>query len=388
MPVDYLTKLRMSLQFSTLGLLLFIPSTLADDLSKFHLHQEGSGSWVIEASEIQPETMERIASNLKETGNWFIQRVPSENEVDKTPIEIQGKWLGESGRLLFRPKYPFREGQQFQVVELHDFDRPQIKFSFRIPADGGPEPMLVRLEPDLKVWPENLLRLYLHFNRPMSRGEANTRILMKDEKGRELVQPFLQLDQELWDKEGKRLTILFDPGRVKQGLKPREEDGAILENGHHYTIEISAGWPDARGIVTENKFEQKFKVGPADLKPIEPRKWKIIAPKPTEDSLLTIEFDSPIDTGMALRLIQILESGECPLDGQMEISDDGMSLKFNPRVKWSPGLHFIEVNPALEDPSGNQVGRPFERDIQSGEESLMNAAKPVRLTFIVNMLEE
>lgn len=276
---------------------------------------------------------------------------------------------------------------RFQVVEKSDSGSARRLWQFEIPGDGGPAPEVLSIQPSRKSWPENLLRVYLHFSRPMARGEAIQRISIKDESGRVLVQPFLELDQELWDRDGRRLTLLFDPGRVKSGLKPREEDGAILERGHQYSIHIAAGWPDERGVPTTRPFEMQVAVGPADQVPVQPRNWKIKAPGAKSLDALEIEFDEPVDTGMAVRLIGVLESGECPLDGQATITPDGLGFQFKPGVKWSPGLHFIEVNPALEDPSGNQVGRRFERDMKADSESLMKDARPVRLTFIVKAPE-
>jgi hypothetical protein len=296
---------------------------------------------------------------------------------------VSGKWVAESGVLIVRPKYPFREGLNFEVVERKGSGSSQVQWSFRIPKPGGIAPELLEIRPVSKQWPANLLRVYLHFNRPMSRGESTKFIQIKDETGRVLIQPFLELDQELWDRDGKRLTLLFDPGRVKSGLKPREEDGAILEKGHQYTIHVAKGWPDARGVAIEKPLAQTIMVGPADHEPVEPRLWTIKPPLAQASSALEVQFHEPVDTGMALRLISVLESGECPLDGKAEISADGLTWKFTPVVKWSPGLHFIEVDPVLEDPSGNQVGRPFERDMKTDKESLMKSAKPVRLTFVV-----
>ena len=366
------------------GLLLLNGRILrADSSSPFHLHQEGAGHWVVESTQFKPDQIRLIAGNTNQPGSWIVQRIPGRDESDKTPVPVAGKWVAESGVLIFRPKYPFREGMNFQVVERKDSGNSQIQWSFRIPKTGGMAPELLEIRPVSKEWPENLLRVYLHFNRPMARGESSKFIQIKDDTGRILIQPFLELDQELWDRDGKRLTLLFDPGRVKSGLKPREEDGAILEKGHQYTIHVAKGWPDARGVAMEKPLEQTFMVGPADHEPVEPRLWTIKPPQAKASSTLEIQFHQPVDTGMAMRLISVLESGECPLDGKAEISADGLIWKFTPVVKWSPGLHFIEVDPVLEDPSGNQVGRPFERDMKVDKESLMKSAKPVRLTFVV-----
>ncbi len=357
--------------------------SFAGDPTKFRLRNDSAGLWVVESLKLTPQQIHLIVSPSTQNGQWIVQRLPGRDESDQAPVTVAGKWLEESGVVVFRPKYPFREGMNFQIVEKSDSASPTVQWSFLIPKPNYKPPQILEIRPVSNQWPENLLRVYVHFNRPMARGESAKRIQLQDATGRALIQPFLELDQELWDRDGKRLTLLFDPGRIKSGLKPREEDGAILENGHRYTIVVTKGWPDSHGMATEKTYEQNINVGPADRNPVDPRLWKIKPPLAQGGAALEIQFSDPVDTGMAIRLISILESGECPLDGRAEISADGLVWKFIPSVKWSPGLHYIEVDPALEDPSGNQLGRPFERDIAADKESLMKSAKPVRLTFVV-----
>ena len=43
-----------------------------------------------------------------------------------------------------------------------------------------------------------------------------------------------------------RFTLLFDPGRIKRGLKPAQRRvGPVLEEGKSYTLVIDRGWTDA-----------------------------------------------------------------------------------------------------------------------------------------------
>ena len=65
----------------------------------------------------------------------------------------------------------------------------------------------------------------------MSHGEAYRRVHLLDAEGQELPAVFLELGEELWDPAMQRFTLLFDPGRVKRRLVPREELGAVLTAG-------------------------------------------------------------------------------------------------------------------------------------------------------------
>ena len=44
--------------------------------------------------------------------------------------------------------------------------------------------------------------------------------------------------EELWDQGFRRLTMTFDPGRIKRGLTSNEAIGPPLAEGKHYTLVI------------------------------------------------------------------------------------------------------------------------------------------------------
>ena len=90
--------------------------------------------------------------------------------------------------------------------------------------------------------------------------------------------PFLELDQELWDRDQRRFTVLFDPGRIKRGLASLAEAGPALEEGHNYTLVIDRDWRDARGALLAEEFRKEFHVGAADRTPPDPKKWGVTAP--------------------------------------------------------------------------------------------------------------
>ena len=46
----------------------------------------------------------------------------------------------------------------------------------------------------------------------------------------------LEVGEELWDADQCRLTLFFDPGRIKRGLRPHLEAGPPLTEGEAYRL--------------------------------------------------------------------------------------------------------------------------------------------------------
>ena len=88
--------------------------------------------------------------------------------------------------------------------------------------------------------------------------------------------PFLPLDTDLWNDDATtRLTVLFDPGRVKRGILPNVEMGRALQPGRRYTLVISSTWPDGQGRPLRPNFRRTFRVAPPNERPIDVASWRI-----------------------------------------------------------------------------------------------------------------
>ena len=114
-----------------------------------------------------------------------------------------------------------------------------------------------RVYPSADVLPSNQLRLYIYFSAPMSRGEAEQRIHILDATGKSL-QGVLLPGQELWDPHNRRLTMTFDPGRIKRGLASNRKMGPPIAEGKRYTLVIDREWPDANGVPMASAFARNF----------------------------------------------------------------------------------------------------------------------------------
>jgi hypothetical protein len=279
--------------------------------------------------------------------------------VGDSATPILGSYRLESGALVFQPRFPLQPGLRYRAV----FHPAGIKARFDIPARDTPPAFVEQVYPTTDRVPENLLKLYLHFSAPMSRREAYRRVRLLDESGKAIPDPFLELEEELWDREGRRLTILFDPGRIKRGLVPHEEVGPPLVAGKRYTLEIDAGWPDAAGKPLKEPWRKPFTVGPADRDPPSLKTWKVTAPKAGSRDPLVVDFPEPLDQALLLHMIEVLDARGRHAGGWAEVDRAETRWRFTPAQPWTSGVHSLRVDRALEDLAGNKVDRPFEVDL-------------------------
>jgi len=210
--------------------------------------------------------------------------------------------------------------------------------------------------------PENQLKLYVFFSAPMRRGEAWQRVHLLDSDGKPVELAFLEIDQELWDRDHTRLTILFDPGRIKCGLLPLAESGKILEAGKRYTLAVDRDWQDGRGAPLVQAYRKEFVAVPSRREPVDPGRWRIVAPHTGTVEPLKIAFPEPLDYALLQRLIQVI-GPDGPLAGRISVLEQETEWRFTPREPWLEGKYTVAVQKALEDLAGNRVGRPFDVDM-------------------------
>jgi hypothetical protein len=106
-------------------------------------------------------------------------------------------------------------------------------------ASSSAAPHAVSISPAASSIPANALRLYVTFDRP-ARGIVTMRdIRLLDAAGRTVDGAFMDFGQELWSPDGRRLTVLFDPGRVKRDVEGNGDSAAPLQVGQSLTVEIS-----------------------------------------------------------------------------------------------------------------------------------------------------
>jgi len=277
---------------------------------------------------------------------------------------LAGTFRQQGDTVIFEPKYPLGAGLRLRAEYRETESADPIVAFVETPArDRTPTTSVEAVYPTQSNLPENLLKFYLHFSAPMSRGIAYQHVHLYDAENQSVDLAFLEIEQELWDSESRRLTIFFDPGRVKRELVPNEEVGTPLREGQSYRLVIDASWSDAKGKPLTAEFEKPFEVSEPDYDPPETKTWTIEPPPAGSPSPLTIQFPEPMDSALAPRMINVHLADGTPIPGEAELTNNETRWQFNPDIPWQAGRYAIEANTSLEDLAGNSLGRPFEVDV-------------------------
>lgn len=265
-----------------------------------------------------------------------------------------GSYSIENGELAFRPRYPLSPGITYSAV--FKSGDGEIVRSISGPARPAPSTSVLAVYPSSPVLPSNELKLYLLFSAPMQGGEGIfSKIHVVDSNGTPAYLPFVS--QELWNRDYTRLTLIFDPGRIKRGVKPNVDMGPVLVEGKHYTLIVDRELKDANGNPLTEAFRHDFAAGPAERRGVDLSQWKLSEPHAGTVEPLVITFDRPLDYALLGDVFEIPG-----VAGKATIGSNEQVWSFQPSQPWTSGEHKLIVSTALEDQAGNRIGRPFDVD--------------------------
>ena len=292
----------------------------------------------------------------------------------------------EGGTLRFRSRFPLDATRRYRLtVDLDGPLGPNPPMSVDRIASAQPArtaTVVSRIEPLNEPLPENLLKFYVYFDQPMGRGEAYSHLQLVDSEGKPLDHPFLELGEELWNPTGTRLTVLLDPGRIKRGLRPREELGPIFDAGRSYTLKVDPSWRDAVGHPLKGPASKTFRTGPADETSPDPKAWGITLPRSGTKQPLMVRFADTLDRATVASGLTLLDPRGDELAGTAEATPDGSGWRFVPDRPWMAGTYQVAVDADLEDLAGNSIRRPFEVDVQRDVPVAPESSR-IRLPFVL-----
>jgi hypothetical protein len=224
-----------------------------------------------------------------------------------------------------------------------------LAFALDAAHAGQPMVQVVLVQPSGPVIPVNLLRLSIEFAAGVE-GPVLPRLALSRGDGSQIQEPFL--DQELWSPSGRVLTILMHPGRVKSGLKAREEQGPILSDREDVVLTLD-GIPIKR-----------WGVGPLDTVGPVPSAWKVSTVRVESKQRLVVILDGPIE-GREADYLAVVDARDERVVGRAQLTSGETIWTFTPNLPWQSGAYALVARGTLEDPAGNRVGSHFETSVYS-----------------------
>lgn len=215
----------------------------------------------------------------------------------------------------------------------------------------------VRISPQARVLPANTLRFYLHFPRP---GEAHfdrDHLWLLNEEEQAVPDPFLILPQELWSADGRRLTVLMEPGRIKRGLGADPAHEPALVAGRTYSLVVTALGQTAR---------HTFQVSDPVLEAVDETRWRLVSPAAGSLDPAVVHFDRVMDAALCEDEIAVLTPAGEVAATRVSLAPDGTAARLIPSRPWRAGEHRLVASERLEDVCGNRLGEALDHDLGAG----------------------
>ena len=205
--------------------------------------------------------------------------------------------------------------------------------------------------------PANTLRFYIHFPKP---GEAyfdRDQLSLLNEEEQSVPDPFLVFSQELWSADGRRLTVLMEPGRIKRGFGADPAHEPALVVGRAYSLVVTCLGQTAR---------HTFRVGEPVLEAIDETRWNIVSPNVASLDPVILNFGRVMDAALCENEIRVLSPTGEVVETRASLAPDGTAMQLIPSKPWSAGeLRFV-VSERLEDVCGNRLGEALDHDLSVG----------------------
>lgn len=212
--------------------------------------------------------------------------------------------------------------------------------------------------------PANLLRIELHLDavRDQSLDLRRVRLLRE---GRVIDNAFLGLP--LRARDGRAVTILLHPGRIKTGVGPNLAVGPALHVGDRITLEID-----------DPPLRRTWHVMEARRERLNIERWQIQQPRSGSRAALRVVADAELGAG-GDALIAVTDASGRRVPGRARLGVDGRQWLFTPSSSWRTGRYELRVHPVLEDVAGNRPCAAFEQPDLSAADCTSDARRAFRV---------
>lgn len=272
---------------------------------------------------------------------------------------ILGNYKRIGDDIIFESLIPFTRGLRY-VLWLKNKRLSEIT----IPGlASGDNPALLAIYPSGDSLPDNLLKIYLRFSRPMREGQSQKYVSLVKNEIDTLSGVFLDLQPELWNADRTVLTLWLDPGRIKRDLQPNKRLGVPLQMGSRYQLVVSADWPDQQGATLAKTTSKTFSTVQRDSLSAIPARWTINPPQVGSVQPLEVAFGEALDYSLLTETLHLINEDGKAVSGKWQLADNEKRAFFTPSETWKADQYRVRIESRLEDLAGNNLNRPFDRDI-------------------------
>jgi hypothetical protein len=319
--------------------------------------------------------VDNIEKSLVQWSEILALYVGKNSNVGSVVPSIVGSYEIKEGNLIFIPKFPLVPDQHYTAVFnvkafKKYFNATQIfKQSRYLLTRYIKQPFIkartkvIKVLPESNILPQNFFKFYLYFSNAMSFDNPYRYISIYDELGNKIPKFLVEFSAGLWDPSRTRLTVLIHPGRIKRGILFNLKYGMAFNEGKTYQLKVDRNIKDYRGVELQADMTKSFTISSPSYKKLQLERWQLNKPKVSSLQSLTIYTDHLIDPVLAKKMITIINSeNDTEVEGEYIVDSINKQIKFSPSIHWREGSYQLLVDPALEDISGNNFKRTFDRD--------------------------
>ncbi len=330
---------------------------------------------------------EALGESLNKIEDWSsMLHVHTIDNGTANPTAMLGQHSLQQNMLFFEPRFPLQPERGYQVVlELEAIYRTvrktlpenlpsKIVAEVKLPVTiMYPPPVVEAIYPSADTIPANQLKIYIEFDQPMQSRSIYDHLQLVEEHGDLIEAPFLELEPVLWDPTGTRLTVWFDPGRIKTGLQPHRKMGPPLKAGHKYRLVIDPKWQSERDVPIVKTNEKNWTVVAADRERPNPGQWEVLTPHAGSKEPLMVSFPESLDYALLQSAVAIRKSDGRFLEGEISLGDWEKRWFFTPNEVWVPGDYYLRISADLEDLAGNNLNRLFDTNLELPQQKVKMA---------------
>jgi hypothetical protein len=141
------------------------------------------------------------------------------------------------------------------------------------------------------------------------------------------------------------------------------ELGNPLKKAESYQLVVSQKWKDTHGLTLSKNYTKQFVAGGRDEQTPDLANWQLQVPKARTATLLVVNIPESLDHYLLQESVNVTDVSGKTIEGTIRINNQDRQWRFTPASSWKAQPYKLRVKGKLEDLTGNNLNRVFDRDI-------------------------